>query len=344
VLFRSLIEVSENGKGFETVQTAGMAATSLDVTSLIPLDSTRYFRISAANNGGVSTPSIVVGARRENENPRALIVNGFDRYDRFLNRERTEPDGLGSGTAGGGTFDRVIPKFNNRFNYIVDLGIGLDMEGVSFDSCQNENIIDGDVLLGDYDAVYWILGAESTTDSSFDATEQSLVTDYLQDDNGSLFISGAEAAWDLGRTSASSSNKDFLQDILKVQQFSSGNPEDDAGVYSAAGVGGSIFDGVNVTFSDGSDIHGDYDVAFPDILNPISPAQTVMTYTGGASAAIEFDDRINDNGRVVFVGFPMETVLSDAAIESAVSSTATFFEINAPATSVREWTIFDSEI
>jgi len=216
------------------------------------------------------------------------------------------------------------------------MGEALEAAGITFDSTDNQAIIDGDVSLGDYDSVYWILGSESTADSAFDSTEQSAVSSYLTN-GGNLFVSGAEAAWDLGRTAASSSNKSFLENTLRAARFSSGNPEDDAGTYTVSAVGSGIFDGLsNFSFSDGSDIHGDFDVAFPDVLTPINGSVTEMTYVGGTggSAAISWQG----TGRLVYLGFPLETVTTPGAINTIVANTAAFFGF---VTSVDDWMILD---
>ncbi len=332
-----IIETSADGRGFAPAQTvAGGGTSSANVTSLVSPGSAVYMRVVATNAGGVSTPSIVIGANRNSNAASVLVVNGFDRYGRTLNYRQTEAAFLGSAAAGGGTFDRVIPRFNNRFDYVVELGEALEAEGLTFDSCQNDQIISSTVSLGDYGTVYWILGAESTADQSFDATEQAAVANYLST-GGNLFVSGSEAAWDLGRTAASTANKDFLEDTLRVARFTSGNPEDDSQTYTATGVGGGVFDGIGtVNFSDGSDIHGDFDVAFPDVLVPINGSLSAMSYVGGTggSAAISWDG----TGRLIYLGFPLETVTSQSTINAIVSDATAFF---GTPSAVSDWLILD---
>ncbi len=319
-----IVETSSNGRGFVPATTVvGIATSNANVTSLVPPGSAVYMRVVAINAGGVSMPSVVVGAKRNTAAASTLIVNGFDRYDRTLNYRQTEAAYLGSQFAGGGTFDRVISRFNNRFDYAVDLGEALEAANVTFDVCQNEQIASGAVSLADYHSVYWILGAESTADSAFDSTEQAAVSAYLSG-GGNLFVSGSEAAWDLGRTAASGSNKTFLENTLRVAQFTSGNPQDDAGTYTATGVAAGVFDGIGpVTFSDGSDIHGDFDVAFPDILVPINGSVSAMSYVGGSggSAAITWAG----TGKLVYLGFPLETVTDPADVASIVNASEVFF-------------------
>lgn len=324
-----VVEVSTNGRGFAPAQVIANGGTlSADVTAHVPIGQTRYFRVVATNPGGHSFPSITVGARRSAGRAPVLVVNGFDRYERRQNYRQTESAYLGSEFAGGGTFERVIPRFNNRFDYVTEYGAALDAADVAFDSCQNEHIISGDITLTDYSAVYWILGNESTADSTFNATEQTRIAAFLAA-NGNLFLSGSEIAWDLGRTAASTANKNFLQNTLRVTAFTNDAVQDDADTYSVTGTVGGPFAGIGLfTFSDGSDIHGDYDVAFPDQLVPRGGATTVLTYSGGngGSAAIAYDGSAGNNGRIIFLGFPFETITSAAVRSSIIAASTTYFQ------------------
>ncbi|MCC5876916.1 MAG: hypothetical protein JJU11_11915 [Candidatus Sumerlaeia bacterium] len=333
-----IIEVSENGRGFTSVEFLSGATTSnFNITPHVPAGETRHFRVVATNDGGQSHPSGVVSVRRQSGRADALIINGFERYDRTTNYRQVEPAYLGSPSAGGGTIHRVVPRFNNSFDYSVEVGESLAAHGVTFDTVQNDQVIDSSVQLGDYNAVYWILGEESTVNVTFNATEQTLVENYLAG-GGHLFLSGAEVAWDLGRTAASSSNKAFLQNTLKTQPFTSGNPEDNAQTYTAQGVPGGIFDGIgSFNFSDGSDIHGKYDVAFPDVLVPTGGATVAMQYVGGyspnLSAAIVHPGDDN-RGALVYLGFPFETILDANLRDDVMGAVVTYF---AEATQVGDW-------
>jgi N-acetylmuramoyl-L-alanine amidase len=336
-----IIESSVNGKSFVSALTINSGTTvTADVSSLIPVGETRFFRVLATNAGGASFPSPVVGARRSNGKASALIVNGFDRNGLSLNYRQTEAAYLGSRFAGGGTFDRVIPRHNNRYDYVADLGSALNTTGTAFDSCLNESIINGTVQLTDYDHVFWILGAESTADSTFNSTEQTLVTAFLAN-NGNLFLSGSEAGWDLGRTTASAGNKTFLQNTLRVVPFTTGNPEDDGNSYSVQSANPTgPFSGLGtLAFSDGSNIHGDFNVAFPDVLNPTGGAQRILSYVGGSagSAGIYYNGNTTGNGRVVFLGFPLETLLSDNHKAALIQATMTEFN---QSTSVESWNVY----
>lgn len=337
-----VVYVSENGRGFAVHQTiAGGAVTSLDVTSAVPAGQTRYFRVAATNAGGESFPSRVVALHRQAAKSKALIVDGFDRFERRLNHRQTEAAYLGSPTAGGGTFDRVIPRFNNSFDYVVELGSALAAAGVTFDSCHNSAVAAGQVALTGYSHVFYILGRESTADVTFSAAEQTAIEAFVAA-GGNLFASGTEIGWDLGRTAASAANKAFLQNTLRIAPFTTNNPQDDALTFTVQGSAGGIFAGIGpFTFSDGSDPNGKYRGAFPDVLNP-SGANTTsdLTYVGGTggSAAVVYDGSTQNRGKVVVFGFPFEIVNSATTRNQLMAATVTFFE--ATTNAVDCWRIY----
>lgn len=337
-----IVEISENGRGFAPVATVtGGSTTSFDVTPFVDEDELRHFRVIATNDGGHSRPSPVVTVRRGSTESSALIVNGFTRYDRFTNYRQTESAGLGSAGAGGGTFQRVVPRYNNSFDYSVELGEALADHDVHFDMVSRELIMSGAVSMNDYQDVYWILGEQSTADRTFGPTKQPMVEDFLENggnNGGNLFISGSEIGWDLGRTAASAANKQFLQDTLKTAPFTTDNPEDDAGTYTVQGTPGGLFEGIGpFNFSDGSDIHGKYDVAFPDVLNPVGGAVTAMNYVSPSSSAAIVHEGDANRGRLVFLGFPLEAV-NEASVRSDIMGAVV--EFFAEETSVSQWYLY----
>lgn len=333
-----IIEISENERGFTGATTvSGGSTSSHDVTALVPVGETRHFRVTATNDGGQSLPSGVVSVRREGERSRALIVNGFERVHRSTNYRQSFSDYLGSAAAGGGIVHRVVPRFNNSFDYSIEVGEALAAHDVTFDTVQKSQIQDSTVQLSDYESVYWISGEQSTIDVTFTATEQTLVEAYLAG-GGNLFVSGSEIAWDLGRTAASASSKAFLQNTFKTQPFTTGNPEDNAQTYSVEGVSGGLFAGIGpFEFSDGTDIHGKYDVGFPDVLVPTGGATVALHYVGGYSANLSAgivhpgDDT---RGKLIYLGFPFETILDGTVRAAMMEAVVEYFE---SPTQVEDW-------
>ncbi len=328
-----VIYSSTNGKGFaEAATVSGGTTSSYNVTSLVPSGETRFFRVTATNAGGESFPSSLVGSRRDSAKARVLVVNGYSRQGRGTNYRQTEAAYVGSQLAGGDTFDRVYPHYNNSFDYAGEVGLALDAKNVTFDTVEDSQVVNSTVTLSDYDAVVYIFGEESSGDGTFTATEQTLVESYIAG-GGNLFLSGSEVGWDLARVAATASNKTFFENTLGATRFSAGDPEDDANTYGVSGSTGSIFDGLSFSFSDGSGQNDRYDANFPDILVPFSAASsTVMTYTGGSSAAITVDGSGSSRGNVVFLGFPFETITSETA-RFAIMDAAMDYLLPAPAPS-----------
>ncbi len=296
---------SSNGYGFDSGTDVGL--TNSVTLNDVPPYTTTYFRIAAYNAGGESLPSITIGARARLNGPaKYLIVNGFDRVSRSQNPRQV----LG----GLGTQRRPILRHVNSFDYVVQHGDALAEAGVDFDSCQNENIISGAVDLTDYQAVLWICGEESSADDTFNATEQALVTTYLNG-GGKLFVSGAEIAWDLDNLG---NGVAFYNNALKADYVG-----DDAGTYNVGVVGGSIFDGIgSFAFDDGSIF---YDSEFPDRLGPVGGSTAALTYVGGTggTAAVVFDGA----SQVVNLGFPFETITSESSRFEIMEAVVDFFDV-----------------
>jgi fibronectin type III domain protein len=326
VVYRSM-----DGYGFgNPVPIAGGASTSVVLTSL-PADMPIFFRVAAVNAGGESFPSETVACRRASNagDARVLFVNGFDRFDRTLNARQTAGPGIGGPNGGTGTFDRVRPRQANAFDYVVRHGQSISRCGVAFDSCQNEAVINGSISLNGYPAVVWALGEESTADESFSAAEQTLVANFLNG-GGNLFVSGSEIAWDLDRdTGPLAADRAFLNSRLHADL--NGNLNDDASSYQFAPRGGSIFAGnAGGRFDDGT--AATYDVDFPDVLTVAGAgASAAMDYVGGlgGTAAIQYDGS-SGGGRVVYFGFPFETITAGAVRDQYMSDVLRFFGLLAP--------------
>jgi len=149
--------------------------------------------------------------------------------------------------------------------------------------------------------VDWILGEESTADETFSASEQGVAMSYLSG-GGSLLVTGAEIAWDLGHK-GSASDQSFLSGTLHATYV---EDAPGAGVYSVDPVSGSIFDGMSETFFDDG-THGTYDVDYADVLAPSGSASACLLYhgTGGKIAGIAWD---GGGPKLVYLGFPLEAV------------------------------------
>ena len=177
---------STNGYGFDGgTFVAGGRRLLIHSLGLDLNEGPYYFKVVAINAGGASPDSEVVAAI-PNVGPKdILIVNGFDRLSRQQNPVQSGAE-------------RVRPRQSNSYDYVVQVASAIEANAPDLvvDTTSNEALIAGNIQLANYTAVFWILGEESTADHTFDATEQSLVSNYLAS-GGQLFVSGSEIAWDL---------------------------------------------------------------------------------------------------------------------------------------------------
>jgi hypothetical protein len=309
------IYASTNGYGFDagTVVTGGDTNTAT-LSGYDPA-TPHYFRVVAANAGGESQGSEVVTALPGGGEKQVLIVNGFDRLDRGQNARQTLP-------APENTIDRVRPRESNSRDYAVQVhsAIHAAAPGVHVNSTSNEAVISGTVNLADYHTVIWILGEESTTGDTFNATEQTKVEQFVAG-GGNLFVSGSEIGWDLD---AQSGGVSFFENTLKGNYVS-----DDADTYNVAATPGGIFAGLpNITFDNGTLF---YNAEFPDVINPQSGANAALIYSGGAggNAAIQVEGT-SGRGNLVMLGFPFETITNDQRRAEVMGRVLDFFGLPIP--------------
>lgn len=250
-----------------------------------------FVRVTAVNAGGESFPTPVLAARSSPSGVgQVLVVDGFDRIDRFgLIVENDPIEGINA---------RLFPDQINSYDYVIQHGKSISLP---FDSAVNEAVADGDVDLGAYRVVDWISGEESTVDHTFDPVEQSIVANYLNSGRG-LFVSGAEIGWDLVTRG---NGPEFYRTYLGADMIG-----DDAGTYVAAPAPGGIFAGLpNIQFRD------EYDADYPDQLAPRTGSVAALNYVGGAGgvAAVQYD--AGNCRRVVYLGFPFETIAAQQRSE-----------------------------
>ena len=308
------VYVSRNGYsylGYDEVAGAGSRSHTFDAAELD--GDPYYFKVVAVNSAGESPRSIVAAAQQPAAGSgNVLIVDGFDRNDRFLN-ERYEylpaPDDL---------TDRVRFRYNNTRDYSIQVAEAIEAHSgdLGISTTSNEALIAGDVSLEDFDAVVWISGEESSADDTFNGTEQTLVTNYLAA-GGKLFVSGAEIGWDLDNLN---NGRSFYNNQLKANYVS-----DDANTYDVQGSVGSIFQGLSFSFDDGSTF---YNSEFPDRISPLGGATTALDYIDGSggNAAIQFD---GGDTKLVNFGFPFETITTEADRAAVMDRVLEFFDLNA---------------
>jgi hypothetical protein len=302
---------STDGYGFgQPILVSGGNTHSALLTGL-PAETDLFFRVAARNAGGESFPSATAGCRLSSDPnaPRVLVVNGNDRFDRFINIRQTPS--VGNYRAPGhngntGTMDRVIPRSVNSFDYVVQHGQAIGAFGMPFDSCPRDAVINNQINLSSYPIVVWASGQQSTDGRTFPSIARERITTYLQT-GGALFVSGSKIAFDLDRPSGpTAGDRAFLHNQLRARFVA-----DDAGSYTVTPAAGSLFSGKpNATFDNGT--RGIYPVRSPDLISHEGAgAQAALIHTsgGGGGAAIQYDASAG-GGRVVFLAFPFETIAS----------------------------------
>ncbi|MBA4148244.1 MAG: fibronectin type III domain-containing protein [Verrucomicrobia bacterium] len=315
---------STNGFGFgNPVTVSGVNSTNFTVSGLAPgLD--YYFRITAVNAGGESMPSETAGCRTPSTAfaSKVLFVNGFTRFDRTLNLRQTPTVLNWSPPGASGTMERVMPRFANSFDYVVQHGKAIAAAGLlPFDSCQRAAVLSGHVPLTNYNIVIWAAGQEAT--NAIPVAAQTLLANFASN-GGHLFVSGADVVSSLGRSAAANGDKLFLQNYLRATLGPDSNSNSQTRVF--APVGSSIFAGLGGTSVDDGR-KGTYCVQHPDVLLPSGPGSTAaMNYSGGigGNAAIQYDGS-EGGGRVVLCGFPFETIVDAAPRTDYMKKILRFF-------------------
>ncbi|MDB6122845.1 MAG: D-alanyl-D-alanine carboxypeptidase/D-alanyl-D-alanine-endopeptidase [Pedosphaera sp.] len=291
---------STDGTNFGAPINVGSAVQTYTDAGLLP-GTKKFYRVSVVGSGGESPFSRVYGAQTANTLSRILVVDGFDRWQ-FLRTDNPNAT-------------------NHSFSAIA----GQSISGAAFDTANHMMVTNGTVALSNYQAVIWMLGTESTSNRTFEASEEAAVTDYLNG-GGNLFVNGAEIGWDLDRPSGpSAADRNFYHNQLRAV-FSA----DDANIYAFSPVATGIFtNNANGGFDNGT--HGTYNVAFPDVLTPTNGSVAAILYSGGlgGAAGVQYDGSLG-GGKVVNWGFPFETITSSTVRDAYMSDVLRFFGVLPP--------------
>jgi hypothetical protein len=279
----------------ETVYTAGITDTTINQI----LNRDIYFRLTAVDSTlppNESIPSDIYGmSNGASFLGKVLIVDGFDRTD------------------GGWA--------QPNHSFVFTHGTALFANQFSFDTVPNESVEDSLVNLIDYDAVFWILGDESSVNESFSSQEQSLLKNYLES-GGFLFVSGSQIAWDLdqdGSGGATPQDEQFLHEYLKAD-YVSNNPD----TFNVTGITNSIFDGL--TFGYGQVPY------LLDSANVISPfganVTSCLKYENTKIAGIQYQGPFGAGatpGRIVYCAVPFETIPDEQTRNEVMGRILNFF-------------------
>lgn len=223
-------------------------------------------------------------------------------------------------------FDRAVA--GNTFDFVKQHGGSLYANGHYFSSATNEAIQDGLISLATYKSLDWILGKESTANETFNSTEQTLVANYLKQ-GGKLLVSGSEIAWDLDN-SGTTSDKAFISNYLKVNYaFDAPNSQASFWYKSVNESSNSIFNFTDTVYFDNG-TNGSYNVDYPDVITPVNGGVSTLKYTNNttSTSGIYFSGLFpsgTTNGKVIYLGFPLESVYNVTKRHSLFQDSWRFF-------------------
>lgn len=277
-----IVYTSKDGYGFNSGIDVGNV--SEHTFSTLELGEKVFFRVVAYNGGGVSFPSVTTGTIPQVNGSQILVVDGFERVDRFMSRF----------AVGDSASNRYMLEYINSFNYVITYAEVLEPMGYTMDCIGKDSFMDSDI--SGYDHIIWFSGEQSSGLGTFLADEQEKVAQYLTD-GGTMFISGSEIGWDLVNK-GSAEDITFFNEVLNIDYIS-----DSSDLYTFSGSGD--FSGVQGSFDDGTYI---YQANYPDVVKPFGDdGETILFYdesqTLGAGVITVAGKR------VAFLGFPFETIL-----------------------------------
>ncbi len=279
----------------ETILTPAVTDTALKLV----LNTAVYFQLTAVDNAPLpneSIPSDIYGlSNGASFQGKVLLVDGFDRTD--------------------GAWPNPYHFFAFTF------GQAVTENGFSFDTVPNESVEANLINLGDYEAVFWILGDESDSTQAFSSEEQSAVTAYLEN-GGRLYVSGSCMAQDLdpdAGSGASASDEQFLNDYLRMDFV-----KHDITGKLATGTAGSIFNGMSAAFG-----QIPYALDSVDFVNPFGSGTSVgFEYGSGETGLVYYEGTFGNGtqtGRIVASTFPFESITSEQVRTDLMGRILDFF-------------------
>lgn len=266
-------------------------------------DAIYYLKIEAGNAAGYSKATETLSAIPAGISNRVLLVNGFDRE-------------IGD---------------DNTHDFVKYYSAALRYNNYGYSSASNEAVINGLVDINTYKTVIWILGEESTVDDTFNPIEIEIVKEYLQQ-GGNLFVSGAEIGWDIGRPGYSTNDEiEFYNNFLKAEYVEDAPNDESSTYYDITPEEGMFGNVLPFSFDDGT--NGSYDVEYPDAIRGINGGVNVLRYSNtnpdsAGYAGVAYEGMFPDGtipGRVVYFGFPFETIYDSLARHDLMREIMTFF-------------------
>lgn len=288
------------------------------------------FRVTAANAGGESFPTETLSAiYHEGATHMVMIINGFTRLSAPAVMNTSSGQGFdfdldpgvcygstmgwsgrqqcfdvskagieGPGGLGySGTEWQGLRLAGNDFNYVCTHAAALmPMKDYNVVSSSRGAVEAGKTDIDDYDCIDLILGLERYDSNAmvyyktFTPALRDILADYTRR-GGSLFVSGSYIASDMTTTD----EQRFLSNVLKLRYEGSERMYTDAAINGM----GTTFD----IYRTLNEHH--YAATAPDVIMPVSPAYSALTYGSGHSACVAYNGY---DYRLLALGFPFECI------------------------------------
>lgn len=286
----------------ETTLTSATTSVTLNSSQFTvpPTGDVYHFRLTAVATDGVnpkveSNSSDVYSRSSNTTGPKVLIVDGFDRF-------------------GTGSYPNYAHSFATRYFTSLRLQASLQVSTVA-----DEKVVDGSVVLSNYDIVIWIAGDESGSPVVLSASERTALKNYL-DNGGKLLISGSEIAYTIGRSASTNYDLAFMNGYLKASYVNDGS----ASYTPATGIAGTHFEGLVMPFGI------TYPEDFPDGINPVTGATAIFNYSvspnrGGVAYKGTFGSGTVPGG-VIYLSFPLETAV-DSNMTNFMGKALSYFDV-----------------
>ena len=220
----------------------------------------------------------------------------------------------------------------NTFDYPAVHGAAILKAGYAFISCSDEAVESGYVSLNNYQTVDLILGKECQTKmgrggvtplqfKTFSQPMQEAITAYCGQ-GGHILVSGAFVGtdlWDNRLTTSEEADKKFATEVLKYK-WRVGQAAIKGKVKSVA----SPFPMLTGNYTYHNELNEEsYVVEAPDAIEPATKeAYTVMRYSeNNLSAGVAYQG----DYKTYIMGFPFETIRTEAERETLMKAILTFF-------------------
>lgn len=194
-----------------------------------------------------------------------------------------------------------------------------DNAHLQISSASNERVEDGTIDLKNYDLVVWFIGDESSAGVVFSTAEKNAIKGYLAN-GGRLLFSGAEAAYNLGRSNSSFVDMDFMNNYLKSSYVHDGA----ANFTPATGIAGTPFEGLTMPFGI------TYVEDWPDAITGINGGVNILNYNiVGRPAGVAYKGTFGSGtkeGAIIYLGFTLETA-RDTTIASFMERALSYFGV-----------------